>query len=192
MKTDYKNNGKPGGTPLRQAGTNLKGTDKAAADPLELLLHDARTEYDDLWMEKAESRMPEGLQARLQATIDRLADEPTEKNADSAATASDKGFSLQIKTPPRIAAGRIWLRVAACALIVAALGVVYRLQVSNDTPNYAFVDTCKTVEEAEMQLERALCLINKKSNDGLAMAAENVQPLQESGTKDLSRFISFE
>ena len=191
MKTTYKNNGKPGKTLHGQASTSLKATDKSGADPLEQLLQDARTEYDDLWMEEAESRMPEGLQARMQATIDRLANESSEKNAEPATNNSNKDISARIEIPPRIGRPRIWLRIAACALIVVALGIVYQRQDRNDTPQYAFVDTCNTVEEAEMQLERALCLINRKSNEGLAMAAENMQPLQES-EKDLSRFISFE
>ncbi len=199
MKTTYKNNRMPNGTlhgkpgePSRhgQASTSLKAIDKSGADPLEQLLQDARTEYDDLWMEEAESRMPEGLQARMQATIDRLASESSEKNAKPAANDSNKGASARIEIPPRIGSRRIWLRIAACALIVVALGIVYQRQ-DNDTPQYAFVDTCKTVEEAELQMERALSLINRKSNEGLAMAAENMQPLQES-EKDLSRFISFE
>lgn len=196
MKTTYKNNGKPNGKPGEpshhgQASTSLKAMDKSGADPLEQLLQDARTEYDDLWMEEAESRMPEGLQARMQATIDRLASESPQKNAKPAANDSNKGASARIEIPPRTGNLRIWLRIAACALIVVALGIVYQRQDRNDTPQYAFVDTCKTVEEAEMQMERALNLINRKSNEGLAMAAENMQPLQES-EKDLSRFISFE
>ncbi len=135
------------------------------------LLKEAKIEFDEAWLKKIETEIPTDMDQRLQATIDHLAaEEPS------------------TQTEPRIG-HHAWLHIAACTLVLLALGIGLKLE--NSTPA-AFTDTCKTPEEAQLQLERALSIINQQSNKSLELVEKNCQKAQEASTSNLSRFITFE
>lgn len=115
---------------------------------------------------EAMSRLPEGFDERLQATIDRLS---------------------QASIQPR--RRFTWMqRAAACASIVVILGAAIGFMAIPDDP---FVDTCATPEQAEYQLNRALTLVSTFSRAGLEEARIGTQE-QPREALPASRFISFD
>ncbi len=145
--------------------------DKDDSPELNELLKEAKLEFDEAWLKEAEKQMPAGMELRLQDTIDRLAsEEPSARKS------------------PRLNL-HLWGRIAACVAIVLALGTAYNMMQRSDSP---FIDTCRTPEEAQLQMERALTLINYHSSKGLQMAENNCRPLQEKRNGHLSKYISFE
>ena len=138
--------------------------DKDDSPELNELLKEAKLEFDEAWLKEAEKQMPAGMELRLQETIDRLAsEEPSTRKS------------------PRLNL-HLWGRIAA-------LGTAYNMMQRSDSP---FIDTCRTPEEAQLQMERALTLINYHSSKGLQMAENNCRPLQEKRNGHLSKYISFE
>lgn len=135
--------------------------------------------------QEAEMHTPLGFEKRLQATIDKLAEaEETEAKSDEDPVI---GHSATEKQPPRI--GYYLRRAAACAIVAVVLGIGY---FNLEQP--AYTDTCKTPEEAEMQMNRALALLNSKSQQGVDEAFESLgngrSATQQSA--NLNKFISFQ
>lgn len=134
---------------------------------------------------QAEAMMPDGMEERLMATIDRLDRE--ERLMDEARGELRIGHDREAKEPPRI--GLYLHRAAACVAVVLAVVVGY--QTLTDDP---FADTCSTPEEASVQMQRALALLNSKSRMGLEQARKSLeQPTaSEKPMKTMNRYISFD
>ena len=152
---------------------------------LDRVLKESKVEYDELWMAEAESHMPEGMEERLKATIAAL---EAEENAEYPSIAPVIQMSPMSQTQPPQVGQRLWKRVAACIVVIIALGIGYNMHGSNN----AFADTCKTPEEAQQQLERALGLLNAHSTKAIDMADETLQQATAPRQRDLSKYISFE
>jgi len=156
--------------------------DNPSEDWFDRMLKESKVEYDETWMAEAESQMPEGMEERLLATIQKL--EAEEKEKELATTPIIK-MEPQRHTQPPQSKQRFWIRVAACLTIILALGLGYNQHSSNN----AFADTCKTPEEAQMQLERALTLLSK-NKAAIQTADETIQQATQPKESILSKFIT--
>lgn len=169
-------------------GPGLDETDSHLSDEdqrLNALLSDAKVEFDEAWMAEAMNNIPADFDLRVQATLDMLEAKEEQATATTPAPIIDMTKRKQAE-PPQIG-HRFWKQVAACIVVIIAISVGYNMNGSNN----AFADTCKTPEEAQMQLERALNLLNSHSSKALDMADETLQQAKTS-QKDLSKYISFE
>jgi len=156
--------------------------DNPSEDWFDRLLKESKVEYDETWMAEAESQMPEGMEERLLATIEKL--EADEKEKVQAEAPIIKMATRTEKQPPQIGQ-KLWKRVAACVAIILAIGIGYNLQGTNN----AFADTCKTPEEAQIQLERALSLLSK-NKAAIQTADETLQQATQPQESALSKFIT--
>ena len=158
--------------------------DSLPEDELDQLLHEAKAEYDETWTHEAESQVPEGLEERLLATIQKLEAEAPTTTQDEAPIVSMP--HRRKAEPPRI--GQKWLaRAAACVAALLVAAIAYNM---HDSGN-AFADTCKTPEEAQQQLERAIGLLSK---NGAMLASADVMLQQATKPREntLSKYITFE
>ncbi len=156
--------------------------DNPSEDWFDEMLKESKIEYDETWMAEAESQMPEGMEERLLATIQKLEEE--EQTEISTEAPVIRMTPQRHSQPPR-AGQRLWIRVAACVAILLAIGIGYNMQGTNN----AFADTCKTPEEAQMQLERALTLLSKNAQ-AIDRADETLQQAKQPQGSSLSRFIT--
>ena len=142
-------------------------------------LHDA---IDAQRTEEAELRMPMGMEQRLRDTIVHLEQEEKRKQPARPQPSLPSAQETRQLKPPTL-----WWRIAACLIVVIGSGLYYQhLQAS------PFVDTCKTPEEAQIQMERALSIINHHSGQGAILLQEGLEKTNTPDEADLSRFISFE
>lgn len=158
--------------------------DNPSEDWLDRMLKESKVEYDETWMAEAESKMPEGMEERLLATINRLEAE-TQQEVKMVTPVIQMAPEKQTQ-PPQIGM-KLWKRVAACVAVILAIGIGYNLQGSNN----AFADTCKTPEEAQMQLERALTLLSKNGK-AIDKADETLQQATQPHEDILSKFITIQ
>lgn len=158
--------------------------DNPSEDWLDRMLKESKVEYDETWMAEAESQMPEGMEDRLLATINRLEAE-TQQEVKMVTPVIQMAPEKQTQ-PPQIGM-KLWKRVAACVAVILAIGIGYNLQGSNN----AFADTCKTPEEAQMQLERALTLLSKNGK-AIDKADETLQQATQPHEDILSKFITIQ
>lgn len=158
--------------------------DNPSEDWLDRMLKESKVEYDETWMAEAESQMPEGMEERLLATINRLEAE-TQQEVKMVTPVIQMAPEKQTQ-PPQIGM-KLWKRVAACVVVILAIGIGYNLQGSNN----AFADTCKTPEEAQMQLERALTLLSKNGK-AIDKADETLQQATQPHEDILSKFITIQ
>lgn len=158
--------------------------DNPSEDWLDRMLKESKVEYDETWMAEAESQMPEGMEERLLATINRLEAE-TQQEVKMVTPVIQMTPEKQSQ-PPQIGM-KLWKRVAACVAVILAIGIGYNLQGSNN----AFADTCKTPEEAQMQLERALTLLSKNGK-AIDKADETLQQATQPHEDLLSKFITIQ
>lgn len=158
--------------------------DNPSEDWLDRMLKESKVEYDETWMAEAESQMPEGMEERLLATINRLEAE-TQQEVKMVTPVIQMTPEKQSQ-PPQIGM-KLWKRVAACVAVILAIGIGYNLQGSNN----AFADTCKTPEEAQMQLERALTLLSKNGK-AIDKADETLQQATQPHEDILSKFITIQ
>lgn len=158
--------------------------DNPSEDWLDRMLKESKVEYDETWMAEAESQMPEGMEERLLATINRLEAE-TQQEVKMVTPVIQMTPEKQSQ-PPQIVM-KLWKRVAACVAVILAIGIGYNLQGSNN----AFADTCKTPEEAQMQLERALTLLSKNGK-AIDKADETLQQATQPHEDLLSKFITIQ
>lgn len=138
--------------------------------------------------EEAENLVPEGMDSRLEATLLRLEQQEQQSlrpeiNADSA--------QLRIgEKPPRI--GFRWTRLAAaCVALAVVVTAGIRIYSSGTESQPLFTDTCSTPQEAEIQLNRALAMLNSKSQSGLEQVSDHLETFTASN-RDISRFIQFD
>lgn len=119
--------------------------------------------------EEAMKHLPEGFDERLQSTIDRLAAPAIQPRRNNV----------------------LWSRaVAACASFIIVLGASIAFLAMPD--NDPFTDTCTTAQQAEMQLNRALALVNNYSQAGLHEARIGTEIETKVTQLPANKFISFD
>ena len=155
-------------------------------EALDRLLADAKVEFDEAWLKEAESHIPAGFDLRLQATLDRLAQQDTPTiSAEQPAIEPAQEAPTQ---PPRLTTHRIWWRIAACTVLLLGIGMGWQLS----TQEEVFVDTCSTPEEAEMHLERALVMLNMNGKRAVKQAKKSLRETNEIQNRAQNKFITFE
>ena len=124
---------------------------------LDRLLADAKAEWDEAWMNEAESHVPEGMEQRLAATVARL-----------------EGTSATpiIRMQPR---RFTWAKVAAAVALVIGLGVGVRMALANE--ENPFTDTCQSPAEAQQHLRAALTLMGEKGSLARQRADESLRQM---------------
>lgn len=166
----------------------LKEENLTLCDPaeewLDRLLKESKVEYDELWMAKAESQMPEGMELRLKATIDDL---EAQEVLNESQTAPVIKMARQDQTEPPKSRLKFWHKTAACIAVLLAIGIGYNIQGSNN----AFADTCKTPEEAQLHLERALVLLSKNGK-AIDKAEETLQQARTPQENGLAKYITIQ
>lgn len=130
----------------------------------------------DLLDEVADEYMPEGMEERLESFIQDL----------------DKTETPVVRIEPRVKKGfahtTFYWKYATAACVVLALGISIALQHWGGSETFA--DTCKTPEEAQTQMLRALTMISTRSQQGMDDAIDMMdRPMQQ---KDMSKYFSFE
>lgn len=149
-------------------------------EKLQQLLDELSSAYDDALLAEAEEHLPEGFDDRMQKFIGQL-EKPAKPSVILEAKHPSKGF-------PRFG---FWRRYAAACVFAAAilsgsLGAFYMTQTSEP----AFTDTCRTPQEAEFQMNRALAMINQKSRQGIEEAQEQIDRSRSiKPTKDYSKYF---
>lgn len=125
--------------------------------------------------EIADTHIPDDIATEINTFVGNLNDSETEKNPELASRQPKSNVFRQEKPPKTI-----WYRIAAAVSVIAIVGVCimqFQNQESNESP---FRDTCTSVEEATMQIERANSIISRS----IQMCK---QPAQEAIQKTNSR-----
>ena len=102
------------------------------------------------------TNIPDDIAAEINAFVGNLDDSKTEKNPEQVSRQL-KCNVFRREKPPKT----IWYRIAAAVSLIAIVGVCimqFQNQESNESP---FRDTCTSVEEATMQIERANSIISR-------------------------------
>ena len=106
--------------------------------------------------EIADTHIPDDIATEINAFVGNLNDSETEKNPEPASR-QPKSNVFRLEKPPKT----IWYRIAAAVSVIAIVGVCimqFQNQESNESP---FRDTCASVEEAAMQIERANSIVSR-------------------------------
>ncbi|MBQ0057762.1 MAG: hypothetical protein KBT20_08915 [Bacteroidales bacterium] len=143
-------------------------------DNIDHMLDELAEAYDAKLMKEAESHIPEGFEQRLEEMIGKLEEKEQEDE--------------RRKRRPIIGMIR---RYAAAACIAIAITVGF-IMIDTSNGATAFADTCRTPEEARLQMERALALINEHSQEKLSKAEGILaQPTSIQTDIDISKYINF-
>lgn len=106
--------------------------------------------------EIADTHIPDDIAAEINAYVGNLGDSEKEKNLELASRQLKSNVFRQGKPPKAI-----WYHIAAAVSIIAIVGICimqFQNQESNESP---FSDTCTSVEEAAMQIERANSIVSR-------------------------------
>ena len=106
--------------------------------------------------EIADTHIPDDIATEINTFVDNLNDSETEKNPELASRQPKSNVFRQEKPPKTI-----WYRIAAAVSVIAIVGICimqFQNQESNESP---FRDTCASVEEAAMQIERANSIVSR-------------------------------
>lgn len=142
-------------------------------------LSSLRSAYNDQLDQTAERQLPAGFEQRLQAHIDHLAD-----NTPRAPLAENP--SRPAESRPAL---RRQLTAASIAAVIVLAVAIFSRQSPSDAP--VFADTCSSPQEAEIQMTRALSLLQAHSSDGLEQARSHAaHAAQIEHTAD--RFLRFD
>ena len=120
--------------------------------------------------EIADTHIPDDIATEINAFVGNLNDSETEKNPELASR-QPKSNVFRKEKPPKT----IWYRIAAAASLIAIVGVCimqFQNQESNESP---FRDTCASVEEAAMQIERANSIVSRSIQMCKKPAQEAIQ-----------------
>ena len=120
--------------------------------------------------EVADTHIPDDIATEINAFVGNLNDSETEKNPELASR-QPKSNVFRLEKPPKT----IWYRIAAAVSLIAIVGVCimqFQNQESNESP---FRDTCTSVEEATMQIERANSIISRSIQMCKQPAQEAIQ-----------------
>ena len=106
--------------------------------------------------EIADTNIPDNIATEINTFVGNLNDSETEKNPEPASR-QPKSNVFRREKPPKT----IWYRIAAAVSVIAIVGICimqFQNQESNESP---FRDTCASVEEAAMQIERANSIVSR-------------------------------
>ena len=120
--------------------------------------------------EIADTHIPDDIATEINTFVGNLNDSETEKNPELASRQPKSNVFRQEKPPKTI-----WYRIAAAVSVIAIVGVCimqFQNQESNESP---FRDTCTSVEEAAMQIERANSIISRSIQMCKQPAQEAIQ-----------------
>ncbi|MBQ4010197.1 MAG: hypothetical protein II604_05810 [Bacteroidales bacterium] len=120
--------------------------------------------------EIADTHIPDDIATEINAFVGNLNDSETEKNPELASRQPKSNVFRQEKPPKTI-----WYRIAAAVSVIAIVGICimqFQNQESNESP---FRDTCASVEEAAMQIERANSIISRSIQMCKQPAQEAIQ-----------------
>ena len=120
--------------------------------------------------EIADTHIPDDIATEINTFVGNLNDSETEKNPELASR-QPKSNVFRKEKPPKT----IWYRIAAAVSVIAIVGVCimqFQNQESNESP---FRDTCTSVEEATMQIERANSIISRSIQMCKKPAQEAIQ-----------------
>ncbi len=120
--------------------------------------------------EIADTNIPDDIATEINTFVGNLNDSETEKNPELASRQPKSNVFRQEKPPKTI-----WYRIAAAVSLIAIVGVCimqFQNQESNESP---FRDTCASVEEAAMQIERANSIISRSIQMCKQPAQEAIQ-----------------
>lgn len=146
-------------------------------DKLDELLAELRDIANEQLMSEVE--VPEGLEQRLEKFVQNLEELETPE------------ISFEPKKQKGFATTSFFRRyaIAACASLIFVLGISLHFLFQPEQ-EFVFKDTCKTPEEAEMQLARALTILGTHTANSLECVQEQIDRV--SAQPDYSRFITFE
>lgn len=141
---------------------------------------------------EAEALVPEGMDRRLAETLQKLASEQLQIGTTVEHVSEPM---LRIGEKPPRSGFRLSYLVAACVAcaVVLAIGLKH---VPSDPKNVAqvavgFTDTCSSPQEAEFQMNRALAMLNSKSQSGLGQANEHLENLSAAKV-EISKYVTFD
>jgi hypothetical protein len=120
--------------------------------------------------EIADTNIPDDIATEINTFVGNLNDSETEKNPELASRQPKSNVFRQEKPPKTI-----WYRIAAAVSLIAIVGVCimqFQNQESNESP---FRDTCTSVKEATMQIERANSIISRSIQMCKKPAQEAIQ-----------------
>ena len=120
--------------------------------------------------ELADTHIPDDIAMEINAFVGNLNDSEAEKNPEPASRQLKSNVFRQEKPPKTI-----WYRIAAAVSLIAIVGVCimqFQNQESNESP---FSDTCTSVEEATMQIERANSIVSRSLQMCKRPAQEAIQ-----------------
>ena len=141
------------------------------SDDVPAELEDDRTLFMSM-AEIADTHIPDDIATEINAFVGNLEDSETEKSPEPASR-QPKCNVFRREKPPKT----IWYHIAATIAIIAIVGVgIIHYQKQADP----FSDTCTSVEEATMQIERANSIVSRS----LQMCK---QPVQETIQKTNSK-----
>ena len=106
--------------------------------------------------EIADTHIPDDIATEINTFVGNLNDSEAEKNPEPASRQPKSNVFRQEKPPKTI-----WYRIAAAVSVIAIVGICimqFQNQESNESP---FRDTCASVEEAAMQIERANSIVSR-------------------------------
>ncbi len=120
--------------------------------------------------EIADTHIPDDIATEINAFVGNLNDSETEKNPELASR-QPKSNVFRLEKPPKT----IWYRIAAAASLIAIVGVCIMQFQNQETNESPFRDTCTSVEEAAMQIERANSIISRSIQMCKKPAQEAIQ-----------------
>lgn len=106
--------------------------------------------------EIADTHIPDDIATEINTFVGNLNDSETEKNPELASRQPKSNVFRQEKPPKTI-----WYRIAAAVSLIAIVGVCIMQFQNQETNESPFRDTCASVEEAAMQIERANSIVSR-------------------------------
>lgn len=131
------------------------------------LMSDAKNEFFEAELKRTELAIPEGMDERLKASIEKL------------------------ENPPKIGFYR-WKHAIAACVVLAVTFLIGNNLLFGTPDEFVYKDTCKTPEEAAMQMNRALSMLNAKTCAGLEEVERSHTSSAKALDKNISKFISFD
>lgn len=147
---------------------------------LDNMLSELKDLYDEELMAAAEEKLPEGFDQRLSEMIAQL-EAKEHKKVVTIGRKPSAGY-------PQIGFFRKY--AAACVAMTLIIGGGFALSYAG-WKQTQFTDTCKTTQEAEMQMNRAFELIAQNTRKGLDGARNQIERAQQNPTKNFEQYINF-
>ena len=120
--------------------------------------------------EIADTHIPDDIAKEINAFVGNLEDSESEKNPEPASRQL-KCNVFRREKPPKT----IWYHIAAAIAVIVIVGVGIMQFQNQDSHESPFSDTCTSVEEATMQIERANSIISRSIQMCKQPAQETIQ-----------------